>query len=162
MSILISFIPAWLFELILIAGIFGTTLIILFNPLIPLQYKLPIQVGSAIAMVISSFFIGMISSDDRWQLEVIKQQAEIQRLETESQKVTTKIVTEYVDRKIYIKDKGHEIIKKVPIYVTKKADDNCTIPNGVIQLLNASIKNEIPDSTRITDAGITKNGNDLQ
>ncbi|CAB4127356.1 hypothetical protein UFOVP84_146 [uncultured Caudovirales phage] len=58
-------------------------------------------------------------------MEILKQQAEIVRLEGLSQQVTTEVVTKYLEKKIYIKEKGNEIIKQIPVYVTQKADDNC-------------------------------------
>lgn len=157
MSILLSFLPSWIFYIILFGGIIGTVIVIMFGMLIPLQYRLGIQVGSAVALALGPFFIGAISTEERWQLEVIKQKAEIARLDALSHQVTEKIVVQYVDRKIYIKEKGHEIIKQIPVYITKKADDNCTITNGVIRLLNSAAENEIPNSSGITDARTTEN-----
>ena len=128
------------------------------SPLIPLQYKLGIQVGAAMALAIGPFFIGAISTEERWQLEVVKQQARIAQLQAEAEIATTKVITKYVEKKIYIKEKGHEIIKQVPIYVTKQADDNCTITNGVVELLNSAAKNEVPNATGNVDAESRKDG----
>lgn len=158
MSILIQFLPSWIFYVILLGGILGTVLTIVFGMLIPIQYKLGIQIGSAVALSLSCFFIGAIATEERWQLEVLKQKARIAELEAISSHVTTQVVTKYVEKKIYIKEKGHEIIKQVPIYVTKKADDNCVITNGVVELLNSAAKNEVPPATRNTNDGTRKDG----
>lgn len=147
MSILLQFLPSWIFYIMLFGGIIGTVIIILFGMLIPLQYKLGIQVASAVALALGPFFIGAISTEERWQIEVIKQKAEIERLNGLSAQVSERVVTKYLEKKIYVKEKGHEIIKQVPIYINKQADDNCVITNGVIRLLNAAAENEIPDTT---------------
>ena len=158
MSILLQFLPSWIFYLMLLGGILGTVLTIVFGMLIPLQYKLGIQIGSAVALSLSCFFIGAIATEERWQLEVIKQKVRIAELEAQAGHVTTHVVTKYLEKKIYIKEKGHEIIKKVPVYVTKQADDNCIITNGVVELLNSAAKNEIPATTRGTNDGTRKDG----
>ena len=158
MSILLQFLPSWIFYIMLFGGIIGTVVVIMFGMFIPLQYKMGIQVGSAMALALGPFFIGAISTEERWQLEVIKQKAEIARLQAEAEIATTKVITKYIEKKIYIKEKGHEIIKQVPIYVTKKADDNCTITNGVVELLNSAAKNEVPDSTGVVNAETRKDG----
>ena len=158
MSILLSFLPAWIFYIILFGGIIGTVIVIMFGMLIPMQYKLGIQVGAAVALALGPFFIGAISTEERWQMEVLKQKAEIARLNEISANVSQQVVTKYLEKKIYIKEKGHEIVKQVPVYITQQADDNCTITNGVVSLLNSAAKNEVPDSSGITNGGATKNG----
>ena len=158
MSILLQFLPAWIFYIILFGGIIGTVIVIMFGMLIPMQYKLGIQVGAAVALALGPFFIGAISTEERWQMEVLKQKAEIARLNEISANVSQQVVTKYLEKKIYIKEKGHEIIKQVPIYITQQADDNCTITNGVIRLLNSAAENEVPNTTNITNGGTTKNG----
>ena len=158
MSILLQFLPAWIFYVMLFGGIIGTVVVIMFGGLIPLQYKLGLQVGAAMALAIGPFFIGAISTEERWQIEVLKQKAEIARLQVEAANATAQVITKYVEKKIYIKEKGHEIIKQVPVYVTKKADDNCIITNGVVELLNSAAKNEVPPAPRNTNDGTRKDG----
>ena len=158
MSILLQFLPSWIFYLMLLGGILGTVLTIVFGMLIPLQYKLGIQIGSAVALSLSCFFIGAIATEERWQLEVLKQKARIAELEAQASHVTTQVVTKYLEKKIYIKEKGHEIIKQMPVYVTKQADDNCIITNGVVELLNSAAKNEVPATTRGINDGTRKDG----
>ena len=45
------------------------------------------------------------------------------------------------------------IIKEVPVYVTKKSNDRCTIPNGFVQLHDAAASgvSPIPDATSGAD-----------
>lgn len=151
MSLLIQFIPHWILYALLFGGIIGTVLTIIGDPIIPFQYKICIQVGSAVALAISPFFLGSISTEERWQLEVLKQKAEISRIEAESQKVTTEVVTKYLEKKIYIKEKGNEIIKKIPVYITQKSDNNCVIPNGFVRLHNDAAENKVSDPTGISN-----------
>ncbi|CAB4127354.1 hypothetical protein UFOVP84_145 [uncultured Caudovirales phage] len=56
MSVLVDFVPTWIYYVILFAGIGGTLITILFGILIPIQFKLALQVVSTIALVIGSFY----------------------------------------------------------------------------------------------------------
>ena len=77
---------------------------------------------------------------------------QIAKLETESQKVTTQVVTEYVDRVKIVKEKADAIIVKVPVYVNQSADNNCTINNGFVVLHDATAKNKVPETPRDSHA----------
>ena len=147
MSVIVQFLPVWIFYVLLFAGVIGTVLIMVIGGLIPIQYRSAVQILSAFCLAFGAFFIGGITNEEKWQLEVIKQRAEIAILQEQSAQVTTKIVTEYLEKKIYIKEKGREIIKQVPVYITEKADSNCIITDGFVRLHNSAAKNEVPDTT---------------
>ena len=68
--------------------------------------------------------------------------------ETASAEVTTKVITKYVTKIEVVKEKGNEIIKQVPVYITKDADAKCDVPNGFVVLHNSAVKNEIPNTAR--------------
>lgn len=156
MSVIVQFLPVWIFYVLLFTGVIGTVLIMVIGGLIPIQYRSAVQILSAFCLAFGAFFIGGITNEEKWQLEVIKQQAEIARLQEQSAKVTTKIVTEYLEKKIYIKEKGREIIKQVPVYITEKADSNCIITDGFVRLHNSAAKNEVPDTSGVTYDSSTK------
>lgn len=51
------------------------------------------------------------------------------------------VVTKTVEKVVEVKVKGDTIIQKVPVYVTQKADSQCTVTNGAVSVLNAAAAN---------------------
>jgi hypothetical protein len=48
------------------------------------------------------------------------------------------VVYQYIDRWRTVVEKGDTIIKKVPVYVTAKADAQCTLTRGFVGVLDAA------------------------
>lgn len=71
------------------------------------------------------------------QEKVAELNAEIALREYRGQLVT-KIEKHYVDRVVEIMTQGVNTRVEVPVYVTKKADDNCVVPVGFVELHNAA------------------------
>jgi hypothetical protein len=96
------------------------------------------QIIIAAALLVASFFVGVFYEDSKWEAKMAKAEAEIAELKIKSDKVTIKVVTEYVDRIKYV-----EKIQKVniPIYITKEDDAKCTINQGAIDLINSGATN---------------------
>lgn len=151
MIFLLNFLPDWLFYASAFVGGIGTILIVVFGGLIPSLYKVGLQVLSAFLLVAGTFFVGGISNEADWQLKVKQMEAEIIRKELEAEKITSEVVTKYVERIKIVEGKTHEIIKKVPVYITKESDDKCTINNGFVLLHDHASKNEVPDSSNGTN-----------
>lgn len=149
---LLSFLPDWLFYAVAFFS-FIALLLASFVKSIPIigKYAIPIQAISFIVLVISVFLCGGLSNEASWQLKVAKANVEIAELKVKEEKVTTKIVTKYIDRIQVVKEKGNEIIKYVD--VIKESDSKCELPNSFVVLHDAAAKNELPDPARITDAG---------
>lgn len=65
------------------------------------------------------------------------------------------LITEYenkapiiIEKQKIIKEKGEEIIKYVPSYISNKADANCPVPIGFVSVYNGAITGVLPaDST---------------
>lgn len=60
--------------------------------------------------------------------------------------VTTRVVTEYVDRIVEVRVQGETIIKEAPVYVTAEDDLACTINNGFVRLWNDANVGKISNS----------------
>ena len=147
--ILLSFIPDWIFYAITLLGVAGTVLVISFGWIIPIEYKLGIQILSAFLLVLGAFFVGGISNEAEWQLKVKEMEAKVAIQEARAAEITNEVVTKYVDRVKIVEGKTHEIIKKVPVYINKKSDDKCIVNNGAIILHNASAsQTEVPNTPR--------------
>ena len=147
--ILLSWLPDWIFYASAFAGVIGTVLVISFGGLIPIQYKLGLQIISVFLLAIGLFFIGAISNEEQWKLKVNEMEVKVAKQEVAAAELTTEVITKYVDRVKIVEGKTREIIKKVPVYITKESDDKCTINNGFVSLHNSSASNnEVPNSTR--------------
>jgi len=84
--------------------------------------------------------------------------AELEKIKTaqqeyakQSQVITQQVKTVYVDRIKTVTQAGRTIIKKVPIYVTKKDDLACRINNGFVSLWNYSNQMSVPKSSSSVD-----------
>ena len=110
-------------------------------------------VGLAIA---GSGYLGYSYSSAKWQNkfdEMEKQRlqllAEVKDLEIKAANVSVKVVTKYVDRYITVTKQGEEIIREIPVYITKESDTKCDIPTGFVLIHNAAATNtKVPQSTR--------------
>ena len=98
---------------------------------------------------------GFKASDDKWNLEVAKKNEEIAKLNQAAAEVTNDVVTKYVDKVKIIKQKGDEIVKEVPVYITDGDNANCKLPDAVLMLHNSAARGEklVPEATRTLDGG---------
>lgn len=80
-----------------------------------------------------------------------QESAIVLKTEVGSQAITNKIVTQYIPQVQYIKSAAVTITKEVPIYVTKKDDTHCTIPNSFVSLWNDTNKMQFPSSSSTVD-----------
>ncbi|WP_230939923.1 hypothetical protein [Xanthomonas translucens] len=62
-----------------------------------------------------------------------------------SEKVTTKVVTQYVDRVQVVREVGATITREIPVYVTKKADAACPVPIGFVRVHDAAAEGRVPE-----------------
>jgi len=154
---ILDWLPFWIFHLAVLFGIAGViaSLVFKFIPFIS-QYTLPIQIVSIIVLVFGVYMEGGISSQEKWEAKVAAVKLEMAQKATISAEISTKVLTKYITRVETIKQKGDEIVKEVPIYITKVDDTKCVIPNGFVLLHNSASQNEIPDTTRGFDAGASE------
>ena len=144
---ILSWLPDWLFYVFTLVGITGLVIAFTIGKLIPIEYRLALKFVSTGACAFGLFMIGAISNENIWQLKVKEMETAIAKQELAAAEVTHEVITQYVDRVKIVEGKTHEIIKKVPVYITKESDDKCTINNGFVSLHDHASKNEVPDST---------------
>jgi hypothetical protein len=159
MIFLLNFMPDWIFYAMTLTGFIAIFVIMVFGVIIPLPYKLVLQLLSIFLLVSGTFFIGGISNQAEWQLKVKQMETEIAKKELEAEKISHEVVTKYIDRVKIVEGKTHEIIKKVPVYITKESDDKCIINNGFVSMFNASAnQTDIP----ITSKDINEGASDVK
>ena len=154
---ILDWLPFWVFHLLVVAGFVGlaASLVLKFIPFIS-TYRLPIQVTSIVILVFGVYMEGGIATQEKWEAKVAEVKLEMAKKETASAEVTTKVVTKYINKVQIVKEKGNEIIKQVPVYITKDADTKCDVPTGFVMLHDSASRNEVPDSARKID-GTTSN-----
>lgn len=109
--------------------------------LIPLPYRILIGVAFAAALFAAGFYAGDRHVQLKWDVAIAAQKASAAKHDAVAEKVTTKVVTQYVDRVQVVHEKARTIVKEVPVYVTKTEDLACTIPTGFVRLHDAAAAN---------------------
>ena len=118
--------------------------------MIPLPYRILGAVFIIIGVFVFGYMKGLRVGEDKiklFQAEVKAKYEKMQHdLEVAKNAVNTKIVTEYVDRIIYVtkwRTKNVEIIKEVP--------SNCELSNGWVHVHDASASSTDADRTAAAD-----------
>jgi hypothetical protein len=142
---LISWLPYWVFHLLLVAGILAlaASFVLKFVPFVT-QYKLPIQAGAVLAIIVSVWFEGGISNEEKWQARV--HELELKVAESEKQSA---IANGQIDNKA---NKKIQVVKEVQYVVQErirteasKIDAQCKVDANVISILNAAANNNTGD-----------------
>lgn len=115
------------------------------------KFAEPIKALMLPLIIVGAMGIGYDSANQDWktkyaQIEVANAKLETQNAEllAAGSKVTVETVIKYVDRVKVVKEKGDEIIIKVPEYITKIDDRACTVNNGFRVLHDAAASNTSP------------------
>ena len=125
---ILSFIPDWVWTLVLIFGILGilASWVLKFIPFIS-TYRLPIQVASIIALVVGVYFQGVIANEAKWQSKIAELQQKVAEAEIKSKETNIVVQEKIVTKTKVIKEKGQDIIKYV---------EQCPVPKEIIDLHN--------------------------
>lgn len=83
------------------------------------------------------------------QLEEAKQQ--IAKIESQSKQITEKVVVQYRDKIVTIREQGETIVKEIPKYITVESDAKCDVPNGFVVLHDATAQTKVPPAPSSTD-----------
>ena len=150
---ILDWLPFWVFHLVVLVGLAGLigSLVLKFIPFIS-TYRLPLQVASIAVLVFGVYMEGGIATQEKWEAKVAEVKLQMAQKETASAEATVKVVTKYVNKVQIVKEKGNDIIKQVPVYITKDADTKCDVPTGFVVLHDSASRNEVPDATRKVDA----------
>jgi hypothetical protein len=133
---MLSFVPDWFWTLLLISSIVAIGLSKFIAP-----YKLPLRWGGLACLLISIWFLGAASNEEKWQVRVKELEAKLAVAENRSQEENVKIEEKIVTKTKLIKQKGEEIIK----YIDRNNEiikyvENCPLPKEAIEIHNAAAK----------------------
>jgi hypothetical protein len=145
---LMNFLPNWIFHAILLSGVLGliASLVLKFIPFFA-TYRLPIQVGSILLIVVGVWFEGAISNQASWEARVKEVEAQVAAAEAKSAQANVKIVTKVVKQLELVRTRGDDIIRYVDREVAADKEvikfvENCPIPKIVIDTHNAAAANK--------------------
>jgi hypothetical protein len=147
---LLSFLPNFIFHLIVIVAILGLLAATFFS-FIPFvsTYTSPIKIVSIVMLVIGIWFEGGISNNDAWLAKVKEMELKVAKAEAQSAETNTKLAYEINVKNKIIKENSNANSKAITKYVT----DECKLSNAAVSLHNSSSKNEVPSSTIGTITG---------
>jgi hypothetical protein len=141
---MLSFIPdallIWVVNIVLIAGIAGTVVSVLFKLAIRyipwiIPYRLLLQLVSVILLVLGVYLKGGYAVEAEWRARVAELEAKVAVAEQKSKEANTQIQTVYVDRVKVVKEKQIVIQEKLKT-VEVKIDANCKVVPEAISILN--------------------------
>lgn len=151
----------WLLKLFPEWMILGTAalavLCLLLLPLLrfPLLNKYRTAAGyiATFILIVSVYASGALLNESKWEKEVLRKDLKISQLETKAAQKTVQVVDRVVTKVIKVKGDTKEIIKNVPVYITKEDDSGCDIPNSFVQLHDMAAKGEVPNPASVPNAG---------
>jgi hypothetical protein len=113
------------------------------------KYKLYVYAALAVSVIAGVAYVTHTTTASSYQVKLANIEAENARLDAENKELgikasekTTEVVTKYVDRVKVVREKGDTIVKEVPIYVTKEANEQCKLTQGFADVHDAAAKNE--------------------
>ena len=143
---ILSFIPDWVWTLVLIFGILGilASWVLKFIPFIS-TYRLPIQVASIIALVVGVYFQGVIANEAKWQGKIAELQQKVAEAEIKSKETNIVVQEKIVTKTKVIKEKGKDIVNYIDREVVKKEEiikyvEQCPVPKEIIDLHNQAVE----------------------
>ena len=136
---LLSLLPDWVYHLITIAGVLGliAAWVLKFIPFVS-TYRLPIQVGSVIAVLFGVWMEGGIVNEAKWQARVKELEEKVAIAEAQSKETNTKIVTKVITKTQIVRTRGQDIVKYVDREIVKY--DTKFAPGGVCEIPQEFIK----------------------
>ena len=139
---MLSLVPDWFWTLILIAGVLGiiASWILKFIPFVS-TYRLPIQVGSIIALLVGVYFQGVVANEEKWQSKIAELQKQVAEAETKSKETNVVVQEKIVTKTKVIKERGKDIVNYIDREVVKKEEiikyiEMCPVPKEIIDLHN--------------------------
>jgi len=136
---IISFLPDWVFHLMLAAGVLGTVAGFVLG-MIPIvkQYILPIRIISLLVLSLALYLEGGLADYNTWQLKVKEVEAKLAEAELKSAKENTKIVTKVITKTQIVRTRGEDIVRYVDREIVKY--DTKFAPGGICEIPKEFIK----------------------
>lgn len=135
---ILKWMPFWIFYAAFFVGLLGfiATYLLRFVPVPALfMYKTPIQIVSAILMVLGVYMAGAISNEEAWLAKVKELEVKVAQAEAKSQEVNVQVVEKVVTKTQVVRERGKDIVQYVDREVVKY-DSKCEIPKEAVTAVN--------------------------
>ena len=152
---ILGLLPDWFWTVVLIAGVLGilASWVLKFVPFVS-TYRLPIQVGSILALLVGVYFQGVIANEEKWKNEIAALKEKVNEAAVKSNETNVVVQEKIVEKTKIVKEKGQEIIKYIDKWNTKeiikevegperirreeviKYIENCPVPKEMIDIHN--------------------------
>lgn len=133
---MLSLLPDWFWALVLIVGVLGTLAawVLKFVPFVR-QYRLPIQVGSVLCLLVGVYFQGVIANEEKYKAEHERLQAVITRQEEAFRNVNSDLSRAQAEKDAAVAGRGQTVVKTIDRYIK---GDTVEVVREVIREKNLS------------------------
>lgn len=139
---IMSFLPTWIFHALFFIGVVALAASLLLKSIPFLnQYRIPVQIGAVLVILIATWFEGAISCQESWEARVREMEAKVAQAEQDSKQTNTVIKEKIVKQVQVVTTRGEDIIKYVDREIIKydtkfAAGGQCEIPAEFIKAHN--------------------------
>lgn len=118
---MLSLLPDWFWSLVLIAGVLGVLAawVLKFIPFVK-TYRLAIQVGSVLMLLVGVYFQGVIANEAKWQAEIKRLEEAVKQGEQQARDLNAKLDAEIAEKKQIQDRKSREIVKYIDKWQTRE------------------------------------------
>jgi hypothetical protein len=138
LSWMLGLLPNWFWTLILILGVLAilASWVLKFIPFVS-TYRLPIQVGGILALLVGVYFQGFISNEEKWQSKIKEMESKIAEAQAQATATTRGIEVKVVEKTKVIREKGKTQIEYIDRVITQDKEvikyiEQCPIPKAII------------------------------
>jgi hypothetical protein len=137
---LLSWLPDFVFHLLLLVGLLAlaASFILKFIPFVS-QYKLPIQAGAVLLIIVSVWFEGGIAEEAKWQARVHALEAKVAKAEVESANANTRLVSELAKNKEKIAQ-SQAAVKQAIQQNIQAINRQCKLNDVSVQMYNQAVR----------------------
>ena len=135
---MLSFLPDWFWTLLLITGVLAllAAWVLKSVPVIS-NYRLPIQVGGILALLVGIYFQGVMANEEKWQARVKELEEQVAAAEAKSKEVNVKVEEKIIYKDKVIKERGQKQIEYIDRVVKEREEvkvfiEHCPIPTAII------------------------------
>lgn len=145
---MLSLLPDWFWTLVLIAGVLAVLAawVLKFIPFVS-TYRLPIQVGGILALLVGVYFQGVIANEEKWQAKVKELEEKVAKAEAQSKETNVKVEEKIVFKDRIVKEKAKTQIEYIDREIVKREEvvkfvEQCPIPQVILDEHNKAAARE--------------------
>ena len=137
---LISFLPDWVFHMLLLIGLLalgGSFLLKFIPPVAP--YKVPIQVAAVLVIIFSVYMEGGLSNEAKWQARVHELEAKVAESEKQSA-IANGQIDNKANQKVAAVKQIQYVVQERLRTDSANIDAQCKVTPNVVDLLNTAAR----------------------